>query len=56
MLPGEETGTPLERVTVMAANVAKSLVRVPDFRTWTRRTRTPYETAVRMADGSGRRA
>ncbi|TXS49245.1 TetR/AcrR family transcriptional regulator [Streptomyces sp. uw30] len=30
-LPGEETGTPLERVTVMAANVAKSLVDAPDF-------------------------
>ncbi|MER5796386.1 TetR/AcrR family transcriptional regulator [Streptomyces sp. NPDC001980] len=30
-LPGEETGTPLERVTSMAANVAKSLVDAPDF-------------------------
>ena len=30
-LPGEETGTPLERVTVMAANVARSLVDAPDF-------------------------
>ncbi|NUP15151.1 MAG: TetR/AcrR family transcriptional regulator [Streptomyces sp.] len=30
-LPGEETGTPLERVTAMAANVAKSLVDAPDF-------------------------
>ncbi|MEI8409858.1 MULTISPECIES: TetR/AcrR family transcriptional regulator [unclassified Kribbella] len=30
-LPGEEAGTPLERVTVMAANVAKSLVDQPDF-------------------------
>ncbi|MEU8846585.1 TetR/AcrR family transcriptional regulator [Streptomyces sp. NPDC048564] len=30
-LPGEETGTPLERVTTMAANVAKSLVDAPDF-------------------------
>ncbi|MFG3289262.1 TetR/AcrR family transcriptional regulator [Streptomyces sp. NPDC048179] len=30
-LPGEETGTPLERVTVMATNVAKSLVDAPDF-------------------------
>ncbi|MFF5650855.1 TetR/AcrR family transcriptional regulator [Streptomyces collinus] len=30
-LPGEETGTPLERVTVMAAKVAKSLVDAPDF-------------------------
>ncbi|MGW0654421.1 TetR/AcrR family transcriptional regulator, partial [Streptomyces umbrinus] len=30
-LPGEETGTPLERVTSMAANVAKSLVDQPDF-------------------------
>ncbi|MFE8957445.1 TetR/AcrR family transcriptional regulator [Streptomyces massasporeus] len=30
-LPDEETGTPLERVTTMAANVAKSLVDEPDF-------------------------
>ncbi|MFJ9867804.1 TetR family transcriptional regulator [Streptomyces sp. NPDC101165] len=30
-LPGEETGTPLERVTAMAANVARSLVDAPDF-------------------------
>ncbi|MFJ7077517.1 TetR family transcriptional regulator [Streptomyces sp. NPDC098781] len=30
-LPGEETGTPLERVTTMASNVAKSLVEAPDF-------------------------
>jgi AcrR family transcriptional regulator len=30
-LPGEETGTPRERVTAMAANVAKSLVDAPDF-------------------------
>ncbi|MFE5486486.1 TetR/AcrR family transcriptional regulator [Streptomyces sp. NPDC056527] len=30
-LPGEATGTPLERVTAMAANVAKSLVDAPDF-------------------------
>lgn len=30
-LPGEDTGTPLERVTAMAANVAKSLVDAPDF-------------------------
>ncbi|WP_432142542.1 TetR family transcriptional regulator [Streptomyces sp. bgisy084] len=30
-LPGEETGTSLQRVTVMAANVAKSLVDAPDF-------------------------
>ncbi|SDN66907.1 transcriptional regulator, TetR family [Streptomyces sp. cf386] len=30
-LPGEETGTPLERATAMAANVAKSLVDAPDF-------------------------
>ncbi|MER6952422.1 TetR/AcrR family transcriptional regulator [Streptomyces sp. NPDC002623] len=30
-LPGEETGTALERVTSMAANVAKSLVDAPDF-------------------------
>ncbi|MGW0886403.1 TetR/AcrR family transcriptional regulator [Streptomyces sp. NPDC002671] len=30
-LPGEETGTPLERITVMATNVAKSLVETPDF-------------------------
>ncbi|MDN3028329.1 TetR/AcrR family transcriptional regulator [Streptomyces sp. S.PB5] len=31
VLPGEETGTPLERITAMAANVAKSLVDAPDF-------------------------
>ncbi|TXS46569.1 TetR/AcrR family transcriptional regulator [Streptomyces sp. uw30] len=30
-LPGEETGSPLERVTAMAANVARSLVEAPDF-------------------------
>ncbi|WP_225827194.1 TetR/AcrR family transcriptional regulator [Streptomyces naphthomycinicus] len=30
-LPGEETGTPLERVTAMARNVAKSLIDAPDF-------------------------
>ncbi|MFE1311057.1 TetR family transcriptional regulator [Streptomyces sp. NPDC058755] len=30
-LPGEEAGTPLERVTTMAANVARSLVDAPDF-------------------------
>ncbi|MFE4581309.1 TetR/AcrR family transcriptional regulator [Streptomyces chartreusis] len=30
-LPGEEAGTPLERVTAMAGNVAKSLVDAPDF-------------------------
>ena len=30
-LPGEEAGTPLERVTAMAANVARSLVDQPDF-------------------------
>ncbi|MFF7566106.1 TetR family transcriptional regulator [Streptomyces pseudovenezuelae] len=30
-LPGEEAGTPLQRVTAMAANVAKSLVDEPDF-------------------------
>ncbi|MFD5543205.1 TetR/AcrR family transcriptional regulator [Streptomyces sp. NPDC127079] len=30
-LPGVEAGTPLERVTLMAANVARSLVRAPDF-------------------------
>ncbi|WP_326731933.1 TetR/AcrR family transcriptional regulator [Streptomyces phaeochromogenes] len=30
-LPREETGTSLERVTVMAANVARSLVDAPDF-------------------------
>ncbi|OQR61632.1 TetR family transcriptional regulator [Streptomyces maremycinicus] len=30
-LPGEETGTSLERVTVMAAKVATSLVDAPDF-------------------------
>ncbi|MCK8435526.1 TetR/AcrR family transcriptional regulator [Streptomyces sp. D2-8] len=31
VLPGEETGTPLERITAMAGNVAKSLVDAPDF-------------------------
>ncbi|MFD3375046.1 MULTISPECIES: TetR/AcrR family transcriptional regulator [unclassified Streptomyces] len=30
-LPREEIGTPLERVRVMAANVARSLVDAPDF-------------------------
>ncbi|WP_328422325.1 TetR/AcrR family transcriptional regulator [Streptomyces sp. NBC_00443] len=30
-LPGEDAGTPLERVMTMAANVAKSLVDAPDF-------------------------
>lgn len=30
-LPGDEAGTPLERATAMAANVAKSLVDAPDF-------------------------
>ncbi|MFB7031474.1 MULTISPECIES: TetR/AcrR family transcriptional regulator [unclassified Streptomyces] len=30
-LPGEEAGTPLERVTAMAGNVAKSLIEAPDF-------------------------
>ncbi|MFE0250156.1 TetR/AcrR family transcriptional regulator [Streptomyces sp. NPDC059010] len=30
-LPGDEAGTPLERVTAMAANVAKSLIDAPDF-------------------------
>jgi AcrR family transcriptional regulator len=30
-LPGEETGTPLERVNAMAENVAKSLMDAPDF-------------------------
>ncbi|MEU6371657.1 TetR/AcrR family transcriptional regulator [Streptomyces sp. NPDC046909] len=30
-LPDEETGTPLERITVMAGNVAKSLIDAPDF-------------------------
>jgi AcrR family transcriptional regulator len=30
-LPGEQAGTPLERVTAMAANVARSLVDAPDF-------------------------
>ena len=30
-LPDEETGTPLERITVMAVNLAKSLVDAPDF-------------------------
>ncbi|MFF3374171.1 TetR/AcrR family transcriptional regulator [Streptomyces sp. NPDC002680] len=30
-LPGGDTGTPLERVTAMAANVARSLVDAPDF-------------------------
>ena len=31
VLPGEETGTPLERIQAMAANVARSLVDEPDF-------------------------
>ncbi|MEU1404976.1 TetR/AcrR family transcriptional regulator [Streptomyces sp. NPDC005728] len=31
VLPGEESGTPLERVTAMAANVARALVDAPDF-------------------------
>ncbi|MFI1709133.1 TetR/AcrR family transcriptional regulator [Streptomyces griseoruber] len=31
VLPDEETGTPLERITAMAGNVAKSLVDAPDF-------------------------
>lgn len=30
-LPAEEAGTPLERVTTMAGNVAKSLIDAPDF-------------------------
>ncbi|MEV0170172.1 TetR/AcrR family transcriptional regulator [Streptomyces sp. NPDC050803] len=30
-LPGEDAGTPLERVTLMAANVARSLIDAPDF-------------------------
>ncbi|MFM9443654.1 TetR family transcriptional regulator [Streptomyces acidiscabies] len=30
-LPGEDAGTPLERVTAMAANVARSLLDAPDF-------------------------
>ncbi|MGW3290192.1 TetR/AcrR family transcriptional regulator [Streptomyces sp. NPDC001002] len=30
-LPGEDAGTPLERVLVMAANIANSLVDAPDF-------------------------
>ncbi|GAB7110361.1 TetR/AcrR family transcriptional regulator [Streptomyces phaeofaciens JCM 4814] len=30
-LPAQETGTPLERVLTMAANVARSLVDAPDF-------------------------
>ncbi|MEI5526391.1 TetR/AcrR family transcriptional regulator [Streptomyces brasiliscabiei] len=30
-LPDEETGTPLERATLLAAGVAKSLVDAPDF-------------------------
>ncbi|MFB7908725.1 TetR family transcriptional regulator [Kitasatospora sp. NPDC056076] len=30
-LPGEEAGTPLERVTAMAVSVAKSLIAAPDF-------------------------
>ncbi|MFE0252331.1 TetR/AcrR family transcriptional regulator [Streptomyces sp. NPDC059010] len=30
-LPGEDAGTPLERLTAMAANVARSLVGAPDF-------------------------
>lgn len=31
VLPGEETGSPLERIQAMAANVARSLVDEPDF-------------------------
>ncbi|WP_460062759.1 TetR/AcrR family transcriptional regulator [Streptomyces sp. YKOK-I1] len=31
VLPGEEAGTPQERIALMAANVAKSLVDAPDF-------------------------
>jgi len=30
-LPGEETGTPQQRIATMAANVAKSLIDAPDF-------------------------
>ena len=30
-LPGEDAGTPLERVLIMAGNVAKSLIDAPDF-------------------------
>ncbi|MEV0170166.1 TetR/AcrR family transcriptional regulator [Streptomyces sp. NPDC050803] len=30
-LPGEDAGTPLERVTLMAANIARSLIDAPDF-------------------------
>ncbi|MFD4511514.1 TetR/AcrR family transcriptional regulator [Streptomyces sp. NPDC058457] len=30
-MPAEDAGTPLERVTMMAANVARSLVAAPDF-------------------------
>ncbi|MCX4767779.1 TetR/AcrR family transcriptional regulator [Streptomyces sp. NBC_01275] len=30
-LPGEAAGTPLERITVMAAHVARSLIDAPDF-------------------------
>ncbi|MFD5793094.1 TetR/AcrR family transcriptional regulator [Streptomyces diastatochromogenes] len=30
-LPGDEAGTPLERVTAMAANVARSLAATPEF-------------------------
>ncbi|MEV7283179.1 TetR family transcriptional regulator [Streptomyces sp. NPDC093252] len=30
-LPGEETGTALERITLMATNLARSLVDAPDF-------------------------
>ncbi|MFE6823279.1 TetR/AcrR family transcriptional regulator [Streptomyces sp. NPDC057690] len=30
-LPGEESGTPLERVVTMAGNVARSLVAAPEF-------------------------
>ncbi|MBW8800088.1 MAG: TetR/AcrR family transcriptional regulator [Streptomyces sp.] len=30
-LPGEDAGTPLERVVLMAANVARSLLAAPDF-------------------------
>ncbi|KPI07590.1 transcriptional regulator, TetR family [Actinobacteria bacterium OK074] len=30
-LPGEDVGTPLERLTAMAANVARSLLDAPDF-------------------------
>ena len=31
VLPDEESGTPLERITAMAGNVAKSLIDAPDF-------------------------